>query len=222
MFIIVEIDGLVFDVAAAWHRAHREAAASVGWSAMDRPAFWGLTRKNGREAKVLRGVKPLKLKKYYEIFAAGLETDEVIGEFEPREDIDRILGSLAAKATLSLVTLGSNVQARKAAIEHVGLARFVSRIEGLSNDPRKRPGELRFLSGADERTIVAAAGDTLVRSAGEAGIVTVAIPRGACTADRLHRAGAGVVYDDMECFRSAVVEGSEELTRAGLLPPGLG
>ena len=222
MIVIIEIDGLVFDVRAAWHRAHREAAASVDWPAMDRPAFWGLTRKNGREAKVLRGATPLKLKKYYESSATYLEADDVINNFEPQEDIDRILGSLAAKATLCLVTLGSNVQARKAVIERVGLARLVSRIEGLSDDPRKRPGELRFLAAGDERSIVVAAGDALVRSAGEAGIVTVGIPRGPCTTDRLHRAGADVVYDDMECLRQAVVQGSEELTRAGLLPPALG
>ena len=102
------------------------------------------------------------------------------------------------------------------------LLQFANRIEGLDPDPRKRPGELRTLASGDKRSLVAAASDTVIRSAGEAGILAVGIRRGSCSADRLYRAGADIVYKDLEELRIAILEGSEDLIRAGLLPPGLG
>ena len=65
MHLILEIDGPVLDVAPVWHRLHLEVVAAVGWSALDQATFWRLTRKHGREADLLRGAKPIKLKEYY-------------------------------------------------------------------------------------------------------------------------------------------------------------
>ena len=221
MNLIIEMDGPVLDVAPGWYSAHREVAAAVGWSALDQATFWRLTRKQGREATLLRGARPAKLKEYYTRFDERLEADEVLSNHEPHDTIDRVLASLSTKGSVCLVTLGSNVQARRAVLERYDLLRFADRIERLDDDPRKRPGELRALAAGDKRSLVAAASDSLVRAAGEAGIVTVGIPRGPCSADRLYRAGADVVYQDLEGLRAAIVEGSEDLTRAGLLPPAL-
>ena len=136
--------------------------------------------------------------------------------------IDRVLASLSTKGPICLVTVGSNVQARRAALERHNLLRFADRVERLDADPRKRPGELRTLAAGDKRSLVAAASDAVVRAAGEAGLVAVGVPRGPCKPDRLYRAGADVVYPNLEALRAAIAEGSEDLTRAGLLPPELG
>lgn len=222
MNLILEIDGPVLHVAPVWYRVHCEVAAAVGWSALDQATFWRLTRKRGREADLLRGARPLKLKEYYARFDERLEADEVLPDHEPHDRIDRVLASLSAKGSVCLVTLGSNVQARRAVLERYDLMRFANRIERLDADPRKRPNELRTLAAGDTRSLVAAASDSLVRAAVEAGIVAVGVSRGPCSPDRLHRAGADVVYQDLERLRAAIVEGSEDLTRAGLLPPALG
>jgi len=222
MNLIVEIDGPVLDVASAWYRAHREAAAGVRWAALDRATFWRLTRKQGREADLLRGAKPVKIKAYHAGFDERLEADEIVATCEPHERMDRELASLASKGSIRLVTLGSNVDARRAVLERHGLMRFVDRIERLAADPRKRPGELRNLAAGEPRSLVVAASDSVIRAAGEAGVAMVGVPRGPCSADRLHRAGADAMLADLESVRTAIAEGSEELERAGLLPPPLG
>jgi len=222
MNLILEMDGPVLDVAPVWYRVHREVAAEVGWSTLDQGTFWRQTRRLGRDVSPLPGARPAKVKEYFARFDERLEVDEVLSDCEPQEGTDFALASLSTKASICLVTLGSNVHARRAILERSKLLRHVARIESLNPDPRRRPGELRALAGDQERSLVVAASDFIIRPAGEAGIVTVGIPRGACSADRLFRAGVDIVYKDLEALRSAVVEGSEELTRAGLLPPALG
>ncbi len=164
----------------------------------------------------------MKVREYYARFDERLETDEVIFDCEPHEEIDFVLASLSTKGSICLVTLGSNLEARRAVLERSNLLRFATRIEGLDPDPRKRPGVLRTLAGGDKRTLVAAASDAVIRSAGEARILTAGIPRGPCSADRLFRAGADIVYKNLAELRDAIVGGSEELIRAGLLPPAAG
>lgn len=222
MNFIVEIDGPVLDVAPAWYRAHREAAAKVGWAALDRPTFWRLTRKQGREANLLRGAKPVKIKAYHAEFDERLEADETVAPCEPHEAIGRVLASLASKGTVRLVTLGYNVDARRAILERHDLMRSVDCFERLTADPRKRPGELRTLAAGDPRSLVVASGESLIRAAGEADVSVVGVPRGPCSVDRLHRAGADVMFTDLDDVWQAIAEGSEKLDRAGLLPPAIG
>lgn len=69
---------------------------------------------------------------------------------------------------------------------------------------------------------MAAASESLVRAAGEAGIVAVGIPLGPYSEERLFRAGADVVYRELGELHPAIADGSETLTRAGLLPPATG
>ena len=83
MKLILEIDGPVLDVAPVWYRVHCEVAGAVGWAKLDQPTFWRLTRKQGREADLLRGARPVKLKEYYRRFDERLEADEVLADCEP-------------------------------------------------------------------------------------------------------------------------------------------
>ncbi|MGD2109790.1 MAG: hypothetical protein PVI86_10395 [Phycisphaerae bacterium] len=222
MKLIIEIDGPVLDVAPVWYRVHREVAAELDWSTLDQGTFWRQTRKLGREMTPLPGARPVKIKQYFARFDERIEAEEILSECHPHDAVDASLASLATRGTIVFVTLGPNVQARRDTLERHRVLRFATRTEGLNADPRRRPGELRALAGDDRRTLVAAASDSIIRAAGEAGLVTVGIPGGPCNADRLYRAGADVVYKDLEQLRSAIAEGSEELIRAGLLPPTLG
>jgi len=222
MNIVVEIDGPVLDVAPVWHRLHVQVAAELGWSALDQATFWRVTRKQGGNANLLPGARPLKLKEYYARFQDRLESDDVLAQLEPHDQIDGVLASLSTQGTLCLVTLGSNVEARRVRLEKLRLLRSAGRVEGLSGDPRKRPGELRALAGAAGRSVVAAASDSLIRAAGEAGLVAVGVSNGACSAERLFRAGAGVVTKGLDELCAGIREGSGDLARAGLLPPALG
>ena len=219
MNLILEIDGPVLDVAPIWYRVHREVAAAVGWFALERAVFWSLTRKQGCEANVLRGARPGKLKEYHVRFDEGLEADEVLTDLKPHESIDRALASLSAAGSVCLVTLGSNLDARRAVLDRRDLLKSANRVERLDADPRKRPKELRVLTAGDERTLVAAASESLVRAAEEAGIVAVGIPLGPYSEERLFRAGADVVCRELGEVHAAIADGTETLTRAGLLPP---
>ncbi len=219
MHFIIEFDGVVVDLAAAYHRAHERVAAELGWCRLDRAAFWRLTRTKGAEADLLPGAPSSKVNAYHVRFGQLIETDEVLGRLEPHAGMDDVLDTLARFGRCSLTMIGSNLAARRAVLERTGLAGYFTRAEALSSDPRRRVGELSVLAAGDERTIVAAATDSIVRSAGAAELIAVGIASGSCTPARLHRAGADVVYHELRELSASVRAGGRDLIRAGLLPP---
>jgi phosphoglycolate phosphatase-like HAD superfamily hydrolase len=207
MRFLIDFDGPVFDVAPAYFAAHQAAAAAVGWSRLDQATFWRLTRTQGRDANVLPGAKPVKMTEYQVRFDAWIESDEAIASRQPRPEIDKALAALAACGLCSLVTLGSNLDARRSAIERHRLRRFFPRSERLDADPRRRPADLRKLGEGDPHTVVVAASDSLLRAAGEADLLTVGLACGACSVDRLHRAGADVVHKTLREFADSLPRG---------------
>jgi len=222
MRIIIEFDGVVFDVAAAWYAAHAAAAQAVGWSRLDQPTFWRLVRTKGREADILPAAKPVKLTDYWTKFDALLETDATIASFVPHDGIARTLLTLAGHGGLMLVTLGGNLPARRGLLERAGLARFFPQFQRLDADPRRRPAELRTLAGGDPRTLVAAGSDDIIRSTGGADLLAVGVSCGPCNAARLHQAGAGLVHKNLSELADSLDSGGHDLVRAGLLPRSLG
>ncbi len=219
---IIEFDGVVVDVAAAYHRAHERVAAELGWSRLDRASFWRLTRTKGAEADLLPGAPSSKVNAYRARFEQLIETDEVLDGLEPHAGMDDVLGTLGRFGRCSLTTIGSNLASRRAVLEGAGLAGYFTGAAALSSDARRRVGELSALAAGDERTIVAAGTVSIVRSAGAAELIAVGIAGGSCTAARLHRAGADMVYQDWGELSASVRSGGRELIRAGLLPPALG
>ena len=219
--LIIEFDGPVFDPATVYYAAHRAAAAEVGWSQLDQATFWRLLRTKGRQADLLPGAKPVKIAEYEKRFDTHLESDALLASYQPQPDICDTLAQLARYGACSLITLGSNVAGRRTALEKHGLVDRIARFDGIEADPRRRPAELRKLCEADPRSLVVAASDSLIRSAGEAGVVSVGVAAGPCSVARLHQAGASVVYKALQELSASIRDGAADLVRAGLLPRSL-
>ena len=218
---IIEFDGPVADIAAVCYEAFVEAAGAVGWSKLDQPTFWRLVRTKGWDANLLPGARPIKIKEYQRVFAERLASDHLVERYVPRPGIAGVLRALAKHGACSLMTTCSNVAGRRKVLERAGLSSYFDRIEALNADPRRRPAELAVLAEGDRRTIVAAAGDILIRAAGEADLFAAGISNGAATKTRLQQAGADVVYADLQAVADSLAVGAPDMIRAGLLPPPL-
>ena len=222
MRFIIEFDGPIVDVLPVLFTAHEVVAEQVGWSRLDAPTFGRVTRAKDRGGEILPGAGDAKVVDYWRRFDEQIELDSVIATYEPHAGVAAILAGLTEHGICTLVTLGSNVAARKSNLQRYGLIRFFPQAERLSEDARRRPGELRMLAAGDERTVVVVASDSLVRACGEADLFCVGLLCGACGVSRLHQAGASVVLKGVGELLAELRAGCGELIRAGLLPPPLG
>ena len=78
--------------------------------------------------------------------------------------------------------------------------------------------DVRVLAEADDRVVVVATSDVLVRSADAADLFTVGVSSGACSVKRLQQAGARVVYRELAELAASLKGGGGDLVRAGMLP----
>lgn len=218
MRFIVEFDGVLADVMPALYAAHREAAASVGWSRVDEATFRRLIRTKGREADVLPGAKAVKVEAYERAFRDRVEEDASIASLKASSGVGESLRQFGRLGTIVAVTLGTNLEARRAWLGRQGWAGSIESFERLDADPRRRPAELRILSENDSRTVVVAPSDALVRSADAADLFTVAVSSGTCSVKRLQQAGPRVVYRELAELAESLKSGGADLVRAGLLP----
>lgn len=221
MRFIIEIDGSVFDVRAVLFQAYCEAAGAVGWSHLREADYWRLTRTKGRDAVLLSGAKPAKLKAHQIEFDRIVESDPMVGGYKPHSDVRQTLARLRRYGPCLAVTTGSNIQERRRLLERAGLTECFDAAEALHPDPRRRPGELAVLAAGDRRTIVAASSDALARSASQTDLFTAGIASGACIAARLQQAGAGIVFPDLDGLVASLAGGGGDLIRAGLMPAPL-
>lgn len=221
MRLIIEFDGPVFDPSSVYYAAHQAATAQVGWSHLDQATFWRLLRTKGRQADLLPGAKPVKIVEYEKRFDTCLESDALVASYQPQPDVCDTLAQLARSGVCCLITLGSNVAGRRMVLEKHGLAGLFVRFDRVEADPRRRPTQLRQLCEADPRSLVVAASDVLIRSAGEAGTLGVGIASGSCSMARLHQAGASVVYKALHELSASIRNGAADLVQAGLLPRSL-
>ena len=221
MTFIIEYDGPITDLRPVYYRVYREVATEVGWSRLDEASYWRLIRTRGREAVVLPGARPGMVKTFWTKFDRRIEEDEVVATYGPQGGIEDALATIVRHGPCCVITVGSNITARRRLVERMGLTDKLTRMERLDSDPRRRPGELRMLGGEDRRTLVVAGSDAVARSASQADLLTVGISSGSCTASRLHRAGADIVYSDISELAESLRAGAKDLIQAGLLPPAM-
>lgn len=219
--MIVESDGVLVGQQTAWHAAHVAAAQAVGWSSLDLGTFWRLIRTKGRQADLLPAAKPGKVADYWARFDQLIESDEFVKRLTIHDDVVEPLRGLRRHGQVQAVTLGSNLAVRRSLLEAAGIGPLIGAFEKLDPDPRRRPVEIKHLVRAEPRRLLVAASDALIRSAGAAEILCVGIPGGTCTESRLHQAGAGVVYKELNELRASLDAGAADLIRAGLLPRSL-
>jgi phosphoglycolate phosphatase-like HAD superfamily hydrolase len=222
MRLILEHEGPICDVGEAWFAAHRAAAADAGWSRLDQPTFWRITRTKGFSAEILPGARDAKVAEYQARFSEHLESGEVLDLHEPQEGVKDELSRMAKIGPCCLITMGAGLDGRLAVLQRHQLRRFFDQSLGLDRDPRRRPGQLKAIAQNDRRVIVAAGTDAVIRSAEEAGLFTVGISCGTCSQNRLHAAGARVVYRGLGELLASLESGAADLIRAGLLPAPLG
>jgi len=222
MKFIIEVEGPVFDIGPAWHKAHEDAATQVGWSRMDQARFWALVRSKGRDGDILPGARPIKVKEYQSRFDERIEAGDIIGLYAPHAGIVETLSVLSRFGACVFFCGGPNVKSRQYLLKTHELERFGSEVFPLDLDPRRRPGELRALAANDPRTVVATSTEGIIRAADAAELFTVGVLGGACSAPRLHRAGARVVYSTLGQLAESLRGGGRDLVQAGLLPAPLG
>lgn len=217
--LIVEFDGPIADVLPVYYLVYKRAAGAVGWAAVDEPTFRRALRRQGRQAAILPGARPAKVAELWKSFDRWIEGEEAIEAASVQQDAASALPALVKEAPVTVVTLGSNLIARRRMLERAELTRFVSRMEALSDDPRQRVAELRALAQNDPRTVVVASTDVLVRAAAEAECLTIGLACGTCLENRLHQAGVSLVMSGLTELADSLRRGAPELVSAGMLPP---
>ncbi len=222
MRFILEFDGVLADVMPGYFTAHRAAAQVVGWSRLDEPTFRRLTRTKGVEADILPGAKAAKLTAYHAEFERLVEADDAVAGLEPQADTADFLRQLGRFGSLLLVTVRSNIDARQRWLAHRDWSGAPPRFEKLDDNPRRRPVELKVLAEKDDRTVVVASSDILVRSADAADLFVIGVSCGECSIKRLTQAGARMVYKTPDQLTTSLQTGAADLVRAGMMPLTVG
>jgi phosphoglycolate phosphatase-like HAD superfamily hydrolase len=219
MRFLIEFEGVLVEMADAWYEAFSRAVRDVGWSKLQKEAFWRLMRARGLDGNYLPGARPIKNKAFSRRFLEHVESDDVVSLYQPRSDIAGVLRALKTHGACSVITGGISIEKREEVLERAGLRPCFEHAEALDADPRKRPGELKALAQGDERTIIVASSDAVIRPAREAELFAAGVSSGACDEVRLQRAGADIVYRGLGELADSLARGATDLIRAGLLPP---
>lgn len=222
MKFLLEVDGPILDFEPAHFRAYRDAAAAVGWSTVDAATYRRLVRTKGRDAPILPGASPLKLKDFHARFEVLAEADDVVDLAAARPWAAAVLAALRKLGAVSFLTPGTNAAKRRAKLIADKLIFPAENIVSIETDPRKRAGQLRELCGGVRRCLVVAATDALIRAAREAELFCVGTACGTCAVPRLQAAGADTVYRDPTELVQSLQSGAADLIRAGLSPASLG
>jgi beta-phosphoglucomutase-like phosphatase (HAD superfamily) len=222
MKFLLEVDGPVLDFEPAHYRAYREAAAAVGWSAVDAATWRRLVRTKGRDSAMLPGATPLKLKDFYARFEVRAEADDIVDLAVAQPWAAEVLAALRKLGVVSFLTPGRNSIRRRAKLIAGMLIPAAENVVSVEADPRQRAGQLRELSGGVRRCLVVAATDALIRAAREAELFSVGTACGTCATPRLQAAGADTVYRNPTELVQSLQSGAADLIRAGLPPASLG
>lgn len=222
MRFIIEWDGVIANVMPGYFLAHRAAAQTVGWSRLDEATFRRLTRTRGSEADILPGAKATKLEAYDAEFDRLVETSNAVAQCEPHPALSDMVRQLQRFGLVFLVTARPNIDERRQWLTRREWSGGVECFERLSDDPRRRPVELKALAANDDRAMVVASSDIVVRSADAADLFVVGVSSGTCSVKRLQQAGARIVYKTLDQLTASLRAGAADLVRAGMLPLTVG
>jgi len=220
MRILIEMDGPLVDVKARYHETHRRVLREINLAALPVDAFWRLVRRNAPLEQLVSGGRSKHVERYKQHFTERIECDEMLAFDAAQEDADGALRSLKVLGEPILITMRLNRPGAQDVLKRLGLADYFLRVGGLSQAQSRRIDQLKELAGEARRVIVVASSEPVIIATREADPPVVGISSGACTPQRLRRAGADVVLDTLDEVSVAIASGSEEMLRAGLLPRG--
>lgn len=218
MKFIIDLDGPVLDIHARHMRAYRDAAAATGHAPMADGPIWRIIREGSQPHRLIAGAKPDEVRRFLATLDEALESDEAIAECTAQPDAANSLDRLKRAGSLLLVTLGTNRPARQGVLDALDLSVHFMTMRCLPPEPALRVARLRDLAEGDRRVVVACASEPLARAAQDAGMLPVGIANGAAVEGRLIRAGAQIVFANLEALADEVAGGCNRLIHAGLLP----
>ena len=144
----------------------------------------------------------------------------MLGLDEAQDDVAGALRSLKPLGESILITLRLNRPGAQDVMNRLGLSDYFLRVRGLSQSQGRREDQLRELAGDTRRVLVVAGSEPVIIAAREVDLPVVGITRGSRTPQKLRRAGADVLFADLDAVSIALATGAEEIQRAGLLPRG--
>ncbi len=213
MKLLVDVDGPLLDVQPAYWHAYQQAVSELGLARIDPSTFWRLVRSAASESVLLRNSKPRHWKVFQERLAALLDADECVVRMVPQPGAVR-LTSARPRLTLQLLTLHANGPARQQVLCQIGS--FGAPIVSLAGPAEDRVRRLLGLAAGQERSLVVAGHDRLVRTACDAGMPCVGVANGPRTAKCLTQAGASRTFADLESLLERLRGGADSLDIARL------
>lgn len=219
MQVIVEVDGVLFDVQAAMWEAYSRAVAAIGLARTDEATLWRLVRTGGADGQMVRNARPHQLEKFRQTFNAALEEDDVLARCTPHEDLRETLRALHDLGPIIGVTAGANLAMRHRLLRENGLAEVFPQLTGAGGSAAAGARALREAASRrpeEKLVVVLASSVEVTRAADEAGMVPIGITSGPAVGKRLAGAGARATYVEVPAFSAALARGDEALRRAGL------
>ncbi len=216
---IIEMTGPIVDPRPRYWTAYNETAGDMGLPRVDPDTFWRLVRSGAPPGQWLRGAKPAQIREFQGRFEQALEADENVALQTPQENCAETLTRLKRRGECVLVTAGANRFARQILLDRLDLSVHFTTMRGLPEDGQGRVRALQELTDGDDRVVVAAASEGVVRAAHQANLVVAGITNGAFVSARLARVGASPILAGLGELADEMESGAERLIQAGLLPP---
>lgn len=213
MQIIVETDGVLINLRAAYWEAYQTAIHEIGYACTDEGTFWRVIRRGDPLSLVVQGGKPRHVELFEAKFKEALATPEVGDKLELHEDAQVYVERLRKLGTCHLVTLSAQATA------HARLLRGVFSSDAPTVhtlEHRRAKNQLPSIVGSNRPVVVLSAHERLIRTAEELGFVSVGIASGSCIGKRMPGFGAVANYRNVSAFCDARAEGDAPLVRAGI------
>jgi len=218
--LIVELEGVLFDVREAYWAAYSAAVEAIGLARTDPGTLWRLVRTGAGDEMLVRGARPHQLEKFRKAFEAALESDEALAKYVPQDDVRESLRLVRELGAFSGATCGSNVAARHGLLRANGLAEMFPQLNQTPSPASAGAAALREIAArrSEEKVVVVLAATVgMARCADEAGMVPIGISCGPAIGKRLGAAGVRATYADVAAFGAALGNREEGLRRAGLV-----
>lgn len=221
MKILIEMDGPLVDVRARYYEVHRRIMIELGLPAVSPDPFWRLVRRDEPTEAFVPGGRAKHAERYARRFTELSECDDVLMLDEAQDDAAGALRSLKPLGESILITLRLNRPGAQDVMNRLDLSAYFLRVCGLSQSQGRREDQLRELAGDARRVLVVAGSEPVIIAAREVDLPVVGVTCGSRTPQNLRRAGADVLFADLDAVSIALATGAEEIQRAGLLPRGV-
>jgi phosphoglycolate phosphatase len=130
MNIFFDLDGPILEVRFRHYRVYQENVRTLGGQALPLEVFWEAKRERLADAILVErtGLPPSRLEEFRRQRHELLESEAFLAEDLVQPEMDAVLGDLAKRHPLFLVTLRRNRAALERQLDHLNLKRFFQKI----------------------------------------------------------------------------------------------